>query len=184
MFSTQDDIDPLSVESSTGSGPDVERVRRQRLIEVGTLAMFAIASLATYRLWMPGVTSLVIGLAVAVFAFGLNLVWLRMGAPIERAGNMSIGIFFGLILTSVISTGGFYDPTFAWLYAIPMGAALLVDVRSSCFWTAIVIATTLGFWGLAESNIELPKFGSSCRAPRARVVQSRQLNPGTDVSSP
>jgi signal transduction histidine kinase len=118
--------------------------------------MILLAGAVAYQMWVLEITTLFVALGTTVAACSLNLVWLRLGAPVERVGNLSIGIFFGLILTSVLSTGGFYDPNFAWLYAIPLAAALLVDMKSSCCWAAIVVATTVGFWAIAGMSIDLP----------------------------
>jgi signal transduction histidine kinase len=156
VFWTQDDIVPLSREFYGGSEGEVERDRRRRLLEVGTLAMILLAGAVAYQMWILEITSLFVALGITVVACSLNLVWIRLGASVERVGNLSIAIFYGLILISVLSTGGFYDPNFAWLYAIPLAAAVLVDVKSSCYWAAIVVMTTVGFWEIAEMNIDLP----------------------------
>jgi signal transduction histidine kinase len=118
--------------------------------------MILLAGAVAYQMWLLDISTLFVALGVTVAACGLNLVWLRLGGRVERVGNLSIGIFFGLILTSVYSTGGFYDPNFAWLYAIPLAAALLVDMKSSFYWAAIVVAATVGFWEIAGMNIDLP----------------------------
>jgi signal transduction histidine kinase len=116
--------------------------------------MFSIAAAAAYRMWILDIKSLVVALGVTVAVCGLNLVWLRRGGSVAHVGNLSVGIFYSFIVLSVAVTGGFYGSNIAWFCAVPIGAALLVDIRSSLYWTGGAALTTLGFWFSAGLDLD------------------------------
>jgi signal transduction histidine kinase len=153
---TQNHNLPLSRESYGEIADEVENDRRRQVLEIGSLAMFAVAAVTAVRMWTLDLTSQVIALGITVVACSLNLVWSRLGGPVDRIGNLSVAIFYGLILNNILSTGGYYDTHFNWICAVPLGAALLVSLRSSCYWAVIVGVTTVCFWYVSGSGIEIP----------------------------
>jgi len=130
--------------------------RRTRTIEIGTLAMFAIGWLSVVRYLALDLPLIVAGLVVTMGACAANLVLLRRTLRARLCGNLAVGALYALLLLSVSVSGGFYDPNFAWLYAVPVAAAWLVDLRSSALWSLVVLATATAFWGLHEAGIALP----------------------------
>ena len=147
---------PFLTESPTRVGDQaLERERRAHVIQVGTLAMFVLAAITAVRMWILGVHELVFALAVTIASCGLNLVWLRRGAPVAWCGHLGVASLFCLLICTNLTTGGFYDPSFAWFYAVPFAAAFLIDLRSAWVWTGIVVMTTIGLWQLAGMGIEL-----------------------------
>jgi signal transduction histidine kinase len=130
--------------------------RRARAIQLGTLGMFTIGIPTAFRYWALGVPSLTGALLITMAACGANLVWLRRSGRTRRAGNLAIGLYCTLLLLSLSSTGGFYDPNFAWLYTIPVAAAYLLGLGSSWAWTAVAMVSTVVFWLLPSYGIVVP----------------------------
>ena len=85
----------------------------------------------------------------------MNLAWVQRSGRVVVGGNIAIGLLFSVIVFSVSVAGGFYDPVFAWIYAVPVAAACIVDLRSGWVWAALVMLTACAFWALPGFGIEL-----------------------------
>ena len=131
--------DPLALsESDDGHEPG----RRRAVLRLGTYALILIGAAATLRMISIGVPVLPWVIGVASAGAFLNLAALDRGASIDRAGHVCIGLLFVVLLCSVTATGGFYDPNFAWLFAVPLTAALVVGLRASLGWTGLIAGAT------------------------------------------
>jgi signal transduction histidine kinase len=94
-------------------------------------------------------------LLAAMIAAFLNLVALRIWRRPGLAAHIGMAILGSFLVSSTTFTGGFYDPSFAWLYVLPLGAAAMIDMRAAAVWTAIAIGITVGFWMLPDFGIVL-----------------------------
>jgi signal transduction histidine kinase len=133
-----------------------EDARRARAITFGTLGMFLIGIPTAFRYGSIDVPALSIALVATMSACVANLVWMRRSGRTLVAGNVAILLYFALLMVSLSSTGGFYDPNFSWLYTVPVAAACLVGVGSSLVWMAVTMLATLGFWSLPSLGWEVP----------------------------
>lgn len=134
----------------------VEDARRARAITIGTLGMFSIGIPTAIRYWVLGIPGLTAALIVTMLSCAANLAWMRHSGRTTLAGNVAVGLFFVLLLTSLSSTGGFYDPNFSWLYTVPVAAACLVGLGSSLIWMTVAMLTTVVFWSLPSLGVDLP----------------------------
>tara|TARA_R110002096_G_scaffold42143_3_gene113564 strand:- start:44273 stop:45946 length:1674 start_codon:yes stop_codon:yes gene_type:complete len=96
-------------------------------------------------LWMAVAVALTITTSLA------SLLWLRISRDPVASGVIGVAAFTCLLTLSAYSTGGFYGPNFAWLYVIPVFAALLANMRAGAIFTGLVLLITVGFW-IAERN--------------------------------
>ncbi len=139
-------FDPETTEPDT--------LRRVRTISIATSAMTLIAAPFVPVLWALGSPAMGLALLALMAACGANLMALRRWRRLEICGHVGVGCFFTYLAVSNAVWGGFYDPGFAFLYVIPLTAALLVNVRAGWIWSGLCAACAAGFWLLAEMGVE------------------------------
>jgi two-component system sensor histidine kinase/response regulator len=103
-----------------------------------------------------GVWYIVYALLATIVLSLLNLRALHKTRNTRRAAHMAVGLLYTMLLTSNLSSGGFYDPNFAWLYVVPMGATLLVGLETGLAWLGVVLLTTVGFWLAPQLGLVVP----------------------------
>ncbi len=129
-----------------------------RIITAATLALIGmglptVAQYAWLEVWhMSAAVTLTILL-------GVGNIWLatRADRP-ELAGHFAAVLFFTLLMASNLSSGGFYDPNFGWLYVMPLVGAVLVGLRTAWVWAAVISAVTVGFWLASEHGLAVPDY--------------------------
>ena len=140
-------LDPGSV------APDA--MRRIRILGIATVAMVGVgigymilhAQLGLEALaWANIATS---GAAIA------NLAVLRVTRDPTPAAHVATALLAAMVGFSAWSNGGFYDPSFAWFYLVPICAAIVLDPRGAATWTLLTALFCLGFWSLPELGIVL-----------------------------
>ncbi len=113
-----------------------------------------------------------LGILVALFGFGLESIeGLRIGVPIVAySGVLAAAIFVGAIFflratqryvlvgnivligvlaatcANIVFAGGFLNPAIVALFILPIGAAILIDVRASIVWGGVALAAFVAFW--------------------------------------
>jgi signal transduction histidine kinase len=132
-----------------------ERMRRVRTVSGVTFAMTWVALLASVQSWFVEHTEIIAYLAVATTAGLANLLLLRATRRPVLSGHIAVAILALLIGASATGSGGFYNPAFAWVYILPLAAAVLVELRGAALWTGITVAMAIGFWMLPELGIHL-----------------------------
>ena len=130
-------------------------LRQVRLVTFSTVLMFAIAIPFVVQYLRLGVPLVAAGLLVTMIGCVINIAVLRRTRNPIVSGHVATAMLFLLLVLSNVSSGGFYDPNFAWFYVIPLAATLIVDQRAGAIWAGVIVATTVGFWLLPGFGIEL-----------------------------
>lgn len=132
-----------------------ERMRRVRTISGVTFAMTWVALFSIVQSWFVGHPEIITYLVVATTAGAANLLLLRILRNPALSGHVAVAILALLIVASATGSGGFYNPAFAWVYILPLAAAVVVELRGAALWTGITVALAVGFWMLPELGIHL-----------------------------
>ncbi|MEQ1564494.1 MAG: HAMP domain-containing sensor histidine kinase [Myxococcota bacterium] len=129
----QDEVDPASF--------------HRRLIRgtTGILVVFCLLSGARYH--SIGVGSMALANLALIGVALANLRLVRLGHT-TAAGHVLISTLFAALIVDNLSTGGFMDPNFGWLYVVPVGAGLLLSARAAVGYGAAVAVVMLGFFAL------------------------------------
>jgi len=135
-----------------------EERRHARLIAAVMFVMCIPGLLYLVHFIIIGVPWMALAVALTIATSWASLVWLRFSQKPESAGVVGVTAFCFLLTTSAYSTGGFYGPNFAWLYVIPVFAALLANMRTGAVFTGIVLIIAVGFWIAEGSGLPLVNF--------------------------
>jgi len=151
-----------------------DAVRRVRIITAATFMLTAIGLLAAAQYLRSGVPLLGTLLLLVVVAAFANLALLRRtGRPVLSA-HLALALITTMQVVSLAAAGGFYDPNFAWLYIVPVGAAMVVPLRHSLGWLGVTLAVTGVFWVLPQMGIrienQIPPEGRALQALIDRVT--------------
>ncbi len=130
-----------------------ERMRKIRILGIATSAMILVGALYVVRHVQLGLPELAIAVASTILAAIANLAVLRWTQRPELGAHTAVGLLAAMLCFSAYSTGGFYDPNFAWLYLLPICAAIVLDLRGAAIWTVLTLAISFGFWLLPEIGI-------------------------------
>jgi signal transduction histidine kinase/CheY-like chemotaxis protein len=133
----------MGISEESGSPIDLRRVR---LIGLCTALTWMVAVSALLHAWQFGRADVAGIVGTLLLASILNLVVLHRREEPRLSGTVAVGLAYALILASNLAGGGFYSPRFSWLYAIPLLAFLIVDIRNGWLWTIVVVVTTVSFW--------------------------------------
>ncbi len=136
------------------SSADPALLRRIRTFNVSTLTLVALAiplTLLTLTMESPWLA----GLLAAVIAFSLgNIYLLRWTRRPELSGHLGTAVLFAFLAAEAFSSGGFYHPSFSWLYVIPVVAGTVIGGRGCLIWVAICCFSVVGFWLIAPPGFE------------------------------
>jgi len=138
-------IDPSSVP------PD--RMRRIRILGIATAAMIAGGGGYGVRYGQLGLHDLQAAVVVTVALAMANLALLRLTLRPDLCAHVALALLTAMCSYSAYGTGGFYDTNFAWLYLVPICAAVVLDWRGAALWTGLVLLVTGLFWLLPEIGI-------------------------------
>jgi signal transduction histidine kinase len=142
-----------------------DEMRRIRIICITTLAMFIIGVPSVIQFWHIDVPHLAMAVAGTMIAGAANLLLLRVTQNAQLGGHLGLVILTSMFICSSLSTGGFSNPNFAWLYVLPLGAAVIINLRAAAIWTGVTLSLTLGFWLLPTLGIELPNLVPEAMRP-------------------
>jgi signal transduction histidine kinase len=143
----------LGIPSGSVSADDLRRIR---IIGITTTAMCLAGIPGLFQFWWIGTPALSLAALGAMLAGIANLYALRALRRPSLAGHVGLVILASMVATAIGLTGGLSGPGFAWLYVLPLGAAVVVDLRGAAVWTAITLALTALFWLLPEVGLALP----------------------------
>ncbi len=129
--------------------------RRVRILSGATLAMVAIAAGYFVNHLVLGLVSMCIALGLAASAALANLALLRWTRRPVASAHLGVAILTAVLCFSAYTTGGFYDPNFAWLYLVPVCAVVILDHRGATFWALVTLGITVAFWTAPQLGIEL-----------------------------
>lgn len=119
-----------------------------RVIAASNVAVMVVGCLFLFQYWRMDSMVVFWSLFAALAVVGLNLVFLYRTRRIKVAGYVSASVLFALLVVATATSGGFYDPSFSWLYVVPLAAAFLVDLTALIVFVGLVLATTFVFWFL------------------------------------
>jgi signal transduction histidine kinase len=141
-------IEPTSV--------PIDAMRRIRIIGITTIAMCLIGVAAAVRFWKLGLPDLSLALVVTMAAALGNLALLRWARRPVLSAHLALALLAVMLVVSNASSGGFHDPNFAWFYVLPLGAAVLLDLRGAGIWLGVTLAIAVGFWSFDVLGSPLP----------------------------
>ena len=146
-----DSITSVGVTSRTNP----EDLRAARAVGIAIVALVLVGIPYVFQYWRIGLPTMSAAVATtSCFSLGV-LVYLRRTGRVPVAGGLVLTSLFVLLLLSNITSGGFYNPNFAWFYVIPIAAATFAGPRQAWLWTVIVLLTTIVFWMLHEQGVHL-----------------------------
>ena len=131
-------------------------LRRIRIISIGSILMVFLGVPFVVQYWTLGVPWMSLAVTCTILGAVGNMLLLRRTRNPTLCGNVATGLMASLLLNSNLSSGGFYDPNFAWLYVVPVMAFLIGGIRSGWVWTGVILAVAFAFWTCAELGIEVP----------------------------
>jgi signal transduction histidine kinase len=171
-----DEVVDLGI-SGDAVGP--EDMRRIRIISITTIALCVVAGVPAVVqfivLDMWNMTSAIVATMGAAVA---NLLLLRVRRRPRLSAHLGLAILGSLLVMSNVMSGGFYDPNFAWLYVLPLGAAALIDMRGAAIWTGLTLGLTMIFWLLPSFGFDLPN-----QIPEAMRESNALFNRVTAISA-
>lgn len=128
-------------------------MRRIRVIAITTTVVCLVAVPSFLQFKLLGLDTTAHLTLMAVVLAGVNLGVLRATRNPDLCGHLAVGLFALIISIDSAATGGFYQPTFAWLYLVPLVAAVLVGVKGLAVWTVITLIVNLGFWAAPDLGL-------------------------------
>jgi len=128
---------------------------RVRTVNAAMITMVAIAVPFMVRYGALGVPHMVAALAICVVGALGNMWLLRRTHRPTAAGYVASGLLLALLVASNVTSGGFYEPNFAWLYVVPLVALIVADLRAAWMLTGIVLVTAVVFWFLPRWGVHL-----------------------------
>ena len=131
------------------------RLRRLRVVSLGTLLLLGLAAPFAILYWRAGVQPLSVALLAAICAAVGNLVLLRQTGWADVCGNIATALLLGVLGVISAGSGGFYDPGFGWLYVVPLAGFVMVGLRSGLCWTAATLTAMLAFWWLPRVGLPI-----------------------------
>jgi signal transduction histidine kinase len=131
-------------------------MRRIRVIQLATLALCGVGVLAVYQYWILGMPERCLLLLCGMAAGIANLFLLHWTRRDGLCGHLALAILSALLVYENLTAGGFRNPSFVWLYLIPLAAAVLLSLRGAASWLAVTVVLMLGTWFLEVQGIALP----------------------------
>jgi signal transduction histidine kinase len=140
-------IDPAQVSADT--------LRRIRVLSGATFLLIAQGALSVVEFHLFGLRAGVLAILLAALLALANLALLRRTRNVHVAAHLALAILTGLVVFASALHGGIDNTYFSWFYALPVAAAVVLDVRGVLLWLGLTLALTVGFWSLPRLGVEL-----------------------------
>jgi signal transduction histidine kinase len=140
-------IDPSDI------SPDA--LRRVRVLSGATFLLVATGALHAIEFYVLGVPEIMLAIAVTAALAFANLALVRYTHDPHLGAHIGLLLLAGLICVGTWLTGGFHNSYAAWLFALPVCAAVTLDLRGVLVWVGITLELMLAFWSLPLFGIEL-----------------------------
>ncbi len=131
-------------------------IRRQINVITATTLLFlgvsCVVGIQAYAMGFTDELALLVGSSLVGVA---NLELLRRLRRPILAGHVAISILFVLIGVAAYTAGGFYHPSFAWTYIVPLAAAMVVNMRGALLWMLATMLLSAGYWSATEFGLDL-----------------------------
>ena len=130
------------------------RLRQIRVISITTMAVCAVGVPSVVQFFRLDMAMIAWSTLAAVTLGLANLGLMRATLDPRLSGHIGVALFASIILIDSSATGGYYAPNFAWIYLIPLAAAILVDLRGLAGWTGVTMALCVASWAAPELGLE------------------------------
>ena len=169
MSALYERLDALLGSPADGPGPDADGVQfwRHRVLDVALVVGLAVGTLSV----IPGVTRAALEqnwvLLVADVAVLLLAAYILLHREIQyriRAGLL-VAAAFGIGLVQLV-TSGVHTPAPLWLFASPVLAAILFDLRVAMAMVGVVLAAFLVQLGADQAGLLPPALAAEVGSPR------------------
>ena len=138
------------LDPETAPPDELRRVRNLTVATAGFTVLAVPVLIANFVALGPGFGLVLLAAMAAAVA---NVVALRHGHSIDRAGHFATGLLLTYLAWSLWHGGGVEEPSFASIYLVPLTAALLINGRAAAGWTAVCIAITGVFFVGAKEGL-------------------------------
>lgn len=130
-------------------------LRQTQVVVIATFVLVLMAGPFAVQYWSMGLHVMSFAVIATSILGVSSTVLFKFTKNFMLSGTLSTFCVFMLILLSNITSGGFYDPNFAWFYVIPVMAMVITNQKMGWIWTGIILVTTLAFWYLPDWGIVL-----------------------------
>jgi signal transduction histidine kinase len=146
----------VSLGLDDGASLSAEELRRVRLLTLTTLALGLIGVPVIIQFIKLGLPLISGSIGLAILCGVLNLEFMRRSRRTWLCGHLAMAILAAVLALPTAALGGLAGPSFAWLYLLPLGAAVVLDVRGAAVWTGVALVITTLFFALPYAGIDLP----------------------------
>ena len=125
------------------------KLRRVRITNVLTLTLIVLTVPFVGLSVIMGQWRLTSAMLLMMLVCACGLVLLRYRQVSEISAHIIISMAFFMLVWANLPRGRLDDPSFGWLYLMPLAAILTTGVRGGWAWIVISMLTAIGFWFLA-----------------------------------
>ncbi|HEX5065770.1 MAG TPA: GAF domain-containing protein, partial [Myxococcota bacterium] len=150
-------IDPSEISS--------DELRRIRVLSGATFLLIGTGVLHAVEFYLLGVPEIMLAIVITSMLAFANLALLQHTHDPRLGAHIGLALLSALICVGSWLTGGFQSSYAAWLYALPVAAAVSLDLRGVLIWVGITLELMLGFWALPLLGVDLVS-----RVPETRIA--------------
>jgi signal transduction histidine kinase len=132
-----------------------DALRRIRVMSGATVLLIGAGVLHAIEFYLLGVPEIMLAIVITSMLAFANLALLQYTHDPRLGAHIGLGLLAGLICVGTWLTGGFHNSYAAWLYALPVAAAVTLDLRGVMIWVGITLELMLGFWALPLLGVDL-----------------------------
>ena len=132
-----------------------DALRRIRVLSGATILLVGAGVLHAVEFYLLGVPEIMLAIVVTSMMAFANLALLQYTHDPRLSAHIGLGLLASLICVGTWLTGGFHNSYAAWLYALPVAAAVTLDLRGVLIWVGITLELMLGFWALPLLGVDL-----------------------------
>lgn len=130
-------------------------LRQTQLILISTIVLVVIAGPFALQYWSLGLPWMSVAVLTTMVLGLCDVALFKVKKDAVLCGSIATFCVYLLLLCSNITSGGFYDPNFAWFYVVPVMGMIVANQKMGWFWTAVILLTTWIFWMLPDWGVVL-----------------------------
>lgn len=130
-------------------------LRQTQLILISTIVLVVIAGPFALQYWSLGLPWMSVAVLTTMVLGLCDVALFKVKKDAVLCGSIATFCVYLLLLCSNITSGGFYDPNFAWFYVVPVMGMIVANQKMGWFWTGIILLTTWVFWMLPDWGVVL-----------------------------
>jgi signal transduction histidine kinase len=137
--------------------PDADSIviRQTQATVIAVLVLTLIAGPFVLQYWSMNLPYMSVAVIFTMMIGVFDLVILKYTKRTLLCGTIATFVMYLLLVLSNVTSGGFYDPNFSWLYVIPLMGMVVTNRALSWAWTVVILLTTWIFWMLSSWGINL-----------------------------